>query len=135
MYRVLLAADGNTSRVLEQAKAIAELPHASTSVKVYLLHVFDDSVAGDELEMLDPKRVGAVAEAEQFLTDRDVEVELLSRAGDTVSTVLDAAHERKVDAIYVGGPKRSPAGKALFGSVTQQLILNADIPVSVIIDN
>ena len=134
MYRVLLAADGNTSRVLEQAKAIASLPHASTSVEAYVLHVFDDSAVEEGSDMLDPTRVQAVSEAETYLADRDVSVELLSRAGDTVSTTLRVADEIDADGIYVGGPKRSPAGKALFGSVTQQLILNATIPITVTID-
>ena len=134
MYRVLLAADGNTSRVLEQARAIASLPQAPASVEAYVLHVFDDSAVAEDSEMLDPRRVQAVEEAEAYLADHDVHVELLSRAGDTVSTVLQVADELDVDGIYVGGPRRSPTGKAIFGSVTQQVILNSEVPVTVTID-
>jgi nucleotide-binding universal stress UspA family protein len=134
MYRVLLAADGNTSRVLEQAQAIAALPQAPAAVEAYILHVFDDSAAEEGSDMLDPRRIQAVTEAETYLSDRDVRVEVLSRAGDTVSTTLEVAEELDVDGIYVGGPKRSPTGKAIFGSVTQQLILNSPVPVTVTID-
>lgn len=134
MHHVLLAADGNTSRVLEQAEAIAALPHASTSVKAYVLHVFSDTAAEDDSDMLNPNRVQAVSEAEEFLTDRGIDTEVVARAGDIVSTVLQAADEFDADALYVGGPKRSPAGKAIFGSVTQELILNSEVPVTVTID-
>ena len=134
MYRVLLAADGNTSRVLEQAQAIASLPQAAASVEAYILHVFDDSAVEEGSDMLDPRRIQAVTEAETYLSDHDVSVELLSRAGDTVSTTLGVAEELDVDGIYVGGPKRSPTGKAIFGSVTQELILNSPVPVTVTID-
>lgn len=42
-----------------------------------------------------------------------------------------AEYVESVDARYlvVGGRKRSPIGKALFGSVTQSVLLNVDAPV------
>lgn len=134
MHRVLLAADGNASRVLEQAKAVATLPHVSDSVEVYVLHVFSDSAAEDDSDMTDPNRVQAVSEAEEFLTERGIDTETMGRAGDIVSTALQIANELDVDMLYVGGPKRSPTGKAIFGSATQELILESDVPVTVTID-
>jgi nucleotide-binding universal stress UspA family protein len=49
--------------------------------------------------------------------------------GDPPELVL--GHAKEVDARYIviGGRKRSPVGKALFGSTTQALLLDAAIPV------
>lgn len=134
MYRVLLAADGDAPRVRRQAEAIAKLPDAAETVEVYLLYVFDESAIDDDSEMVNPRRVKAVSEAEDFLTEHGVDVELVGRAGNTVTRVLDVADEYDVEGIYVGGPKRSPTGKALFGSVTQDVILQSDVPVTVVLD-
>jgi nucleotide-binding universal stress UspA family protein len=133
MYRVLLAADGNKPRVLKQAETIAALPSANDEVEVSLLHIFDDSAVDDDSEMLDPTRVQAVEEAEAYLTERGIATELIGRAGNTVDAIIRTADELEADAIYIGGPKRSPTGKALFGSTTQKVILSANRPVMVTI--
>lgn len=134
MYRVLLAADGDTPRVEKQAETIARLPNAAETVKAYVLYVFDESAIDDDSEMVDPRRIKAVTEAEELLADQGVDVELVGRAGKTVARILDVADEYDVEAIYVGGPKRSPTGKALFGSVVQDVILQSDVPVTVTLD-
>lgn len=134
MFRALLAADGNTPRVQRQAEAIASLPNAATYVEAIILHVFEDSVIDDSSEMVDPRRVTAVSEAAEYLTNCGIDVELLGRGGQTVQTILGVADEYDVDRIYVGGPARSPAGKAVFGSVAQQVIIQSSVPVTVTID-
>lgn len=134
MYRALLAADGNVDRVLEQARAIRALPNSADAVSVVVLHVFDDSAVDDTSEMVTPERVNAVTEAVALLEEAGIDVETRGAAGDTAETVLRVAEEVDADGIFVGGPKRSPAGKALFGSVTQEIVLNAGRPVTVTID-
>lgn len=51
------------------------------------------------------------------------------RVGDPVQEILAAADKHDARYIVVGGRKRTPAGKALFGSATQSILLNADQPV------
>jgi nucleotide-binding universal stress UspA family protein len=46
-------------------------------------------------------------------------------SGDPAQAIIDVADEADADLIVVGGRRRSLAGKALFGSVTQRVILNA----------
>lgn len=49
--------------------------------------------------------------------------------GDASKEILRYARENDAEYIVLGGRKRSPVGKALFGSVTQSVLLNADRPV------
>lgn len=133
MYRVLMPVDANEDRALAQAAYVASLPDAGASVEAIILYVFhEDAEVPEEMRGLRTvSRVGAVRRAREYLEDRDVSVELIEEGGDTVRDILDAADDRDVDAIVLGGRKRSPVGKAIFGSVSQEVILEADRPVVV----
>ncbi|MFA1610937.1 universal stress protein [Halobellus rubicundus] len=51
------------------------------------------------------------------------------RVGDVTQQILYEADDVDPRYIVVGGRKRSPVGKALFGSVTQSVLLDASRPV------
>ena len=51
---------------------------------------------------------------------------------NTAGTILDLAEKAGAELLVIGARRRSPVGKALLGSVTQTLILQADIPVLVV---
>lgn len=51
------------------------------------------------------------------------------RVGTPVDEILDATESYDARYLVIGGKRRSPAGKALFGSTTQSLLLNASRPV------
>lgn len=130
MYRVLVPVDSNTSRALEQARAVTDLPSAAEDVEATLLRVFDDIAASDDTEMIDPTRVYAVTEAQEFLEDAGITVELRGEVGDSGDRIIDVADEIDADVIVMGGPTQSPIGKVVFGSVGQYVLLNADRPVT-----
>ena len=134
MYRALLAADGQVDRVMKQAEAIAALPHAAEAVSVLVLNVYEDTSTDVSSEMLAPDRVNAVSEAVDYLEAEGISVEAQRVAGDPAQTIIGVADEIDADGVFIGGAKRSPAGKALFGSVTQQVILNGSRPTTVTID-
>lgn len=72
--------------------------------------------------------------AEQFIegvlgTDIEGAVNPTGRVGDPTQEILIAIDNLEPRYVVLGGKSRSPTGKALFGSVTQSVILNADQPV------
>ena len=51
---------------------------------------------------------------------------------DVAEKVLELAEQAGAELLVIGARRRSPVGKFLLGSVTQTLILDADIPVVVV---
>ncbi|MFB6353943.1 MAG: universal stress protein [Halobacteriales archaeon] len=59
----------------------------------------------------------------------DVEVSLQGRVGKPVEQIVGEADRRDATYLVIGGRKRTPVGKAVFGSTTQSLLLSAQRPV------
>lgn len=59
----------------------------------------------------------------------DVEAHFLMRGNDPAKDILLFCEEVGAKILVIGVKKRSPAGKLLFGSVAQHVILNSRIPV------
>jgi len=126
MYHVLIALDEDESRGRSQAKAVTDLPAADSEVEATLLHTFTDNPGGASVT-----QVAGVRRAQEVLDEAGIETNVVETSGDPAEEILEVAREQDVDAIFVGGRKRSPAGKALFGSVVQSVVLDADRPVMV----
>lgn len=62
-------------------------------------------------------------------------VRSVGRIGDPAESILSVANAHDARYVVVGGKKRSPAGKALFGSVTQSVLLNAEVPTVTVMDS
>ena len=126
MVRILLALDDEIGQARAQIDAIADVFGSTTGATVDVLHVFGDNPEGASVQQIKPVR-----EALDRLEGVDVEVNLLETSGDPADETLRIAEAYGVDQICVGGRKRSPTGKALFGSVTQDVILGTNRPVLV----
>lgn len=61
--------------------------------------------------------------------DPDGDVSAIGHIGDPTEEILSAVKRTEPRYLVLGGKNRSPTGKALFGSVTQSVILNSDRPV------
>lgn len=103
-----------------------------------LLHVFSREEFEDRAEGRpdyhlddgtdDAAQVSAVA-ADAALPDDAKDVLFRGRIGDPTEEIIDEARRSDARYIVIGGRNRSPVGKAVFGSTTQSVLLNATVPV------
>ncbi|WP_424015529.1 universal stress protein [Halorubrum xinjiangense] len=125
MYDVLIGIGlDDESRATAQAEAVVDLPGDSDEVTAHLCHVFQDNPEGASVHQL-----GTVRRAREVLEAAGVTCTHYEASGDAGTELIEAADAVDADLICVSGRKRSPAGKAVFGSTTQTVVLNADRPV------
>lgn len=67
--------------------------------------------------------------AEEAITEAAVDATAVGLMGDPADEIVEYAHDRDARYVVVAGRKRSPVGKALFGSVVQSVLLSAECPV------
>jgi nucleotide-binding universal stress UspA family protein len=140
---VILAAVDRSKRaeaVIEQARSLAR----AFGDEIHVVHVLTYSEFTD-LEQTNVERTGtaipvdeirAVAAniAEQTVADTEGTFQFVGLVGHPADSIVDYAEDHAVRYIVTAGRKRSPAGKALFGSVAHSIIMNAQSPVVVTID-
>lgn len=124
MYHVLIAVDENDDQAITQANAVRGLP-GQEELKVTAYHCFDDENPGGA----SATQVAGVKRVVEAFEDSSVEVQVEESSGDAPTEIIETATNLGVDAICVGGRRRSPAGKALFGSVSQAVLLQSEVPV------
>jgi nucleotide-binding universal stress UspA family protein len=138
---LLAVGPGDADRTEELASAVSEVA-GPTGAKVVLAHVFTDeefdgvvsNLDYDPQGEIDPDEVAQRHATVRQLTDEfdaaGVEYSVRGRVGDHGETIVELAKEVDADRVVVGGRKRSPAGKAVFGSTAQEVMLNAPCPVT-----
>lgn len=124
MYKVLVCLDGNDDRAREQATVIAAMPFESAELEILLLHVFTENPEG-----IGAPQVSSIRTAVDVFETHDIEPEIIGTSGTPEHEIRRVATENDVDLLSLGGRKRSPTGKAIFGSITQAVILESDHPV------
>lgn len=61
--------------------------------------------------------------------DDQLDVVTAGQVGEPTAEILDEAERRDARYLVIGGQQRTPVGKAVFGSTTQSILLDADLPV------
>jgi len=124
MYEVLVPVDDAPDRALAQARTLTDLP-LEEDVHVTVMHVFTgENVAGANVS-----QVASVRRARDHLEDHGIEVTLEESSGVPAEEILERARELDADLLTLAGRQRSPAGKLLMGSVSQDVLLGTDRPV------
>ena len=127
MYTIVAGIDDDEARATAQARTILDMPTAADEFEVVLAHSFVENASGASIA-----QVASVTRAEDMLEAAGVDV-ILEESGnnDPADAVIEIAERRGADLVVVAGRKRSPTKKAVFGSVSQKIMLNTDRPVLV----
>lgn len=120
MYHVVLGVDDDEEHARQCVEEIVKLPGEGSEKHVTLIHSFTDNPSGASAT-----QIASIREAGDRLEAAGIEYDVEESSGDPAEAIIDTADDVNADLVVIGGRKRSPAGKALFGSVTQTVILNA----------
>ena len=131
MYKILLPVDDNTDRAAAQARYVSELPGATVDVTVTVAHAYRDEASSPGEERFDEESPGVI-EALDILSDAGIATEQRELYVPVAESIVELSDELGVDEVALCGRKRSPAGKALFGSVTQSVALDSAVPVTIV---
>jgi len=114
-----------------------------TGANVVLAHVFTDDEYEEALSNLEFDREASEVTADDVavrhstirtlakaLDEADVDYEIRGAVGEHGEAISELAGEVDADRVLVGGRKRSPTGKAVFGSTAQEVMLSAPCPVT-----
>ena len=91
---------------------------------------------GVDIDMVEEQKVNRRAEIAEVLakakqTDIDWSLHVATGA-DVAATLLDLVDDTDVELLVIGARHRSAVGKLIMGSVTQTIILRAEVPVLVV---
>ncbi|WP_082146870.1 universal stress protein [Halostagnicola sp. A56] len=76
----------------------------------------------------------SVEKLKGFFNDTNIAVETQRKHADPAEAIINVSEEIGADRIIMSGRKRTPTGKVLFGSVSQSVLLNSSIPVTLIME-
>ncbi len=126
MYNIIAGVDESVPHGIDIAESIAKIPLQNDQVHVTLLHDFEDNPEGASVD-----QVASVRRARDILQEADHTVKLEESSGNPARAILRLADKRDAELIVLSGRKRTPAGKVIFGSVTQSVILDTSRSVLV----
>ena len=142
---LLLPVGDDTDRADDLVETISSVAEPGETT-IGLLHVYDREDYADLRERMNvapdsevtPATVAGrrttVRTLRAALEERGFDVEVLGALGDRADGIVREAERWGADLLVVGGRRRSPTGKAVFGSVAQEVMLNAPCPVTFVRD-
>ena len=142
MYHVLVPVDDDEERLDRQLRTLRGLP-GRDELETTVLHVYEeidtmpDEAGPDVIESINEDieelqgTPDTLDRAVEEIESLGIPVDVATTQGDPDDRITAVAADVGADAILVAGRRRSPVGKAVFGSVTQGVILQSERPVIV----
>lgn len=134
---VIVAAISNSDQSRDIAARADELARAFDD-ELHLVHVIEETEYtrivekqsnNRETDTGSPEDNAAIQAADGLEEVISADYEVIGRVGNPGKKVVEYAEEVDARYLVVGGRARSPVGKAIFGSVTQSILLSTDRPV------
>ena len=113
---------------LQEAAKEAQLRQAPLVV-VHVAEGVDIEVNGEQQTRLKEEIASELQRTDLHPTSWDLR---MLTGEDVAETVLDAVAQSDAQLLVIGARRRSAVGKLIMGSVTQTIILRADLPVMVV---
>lgn len=140
---VLLPIGPNDQTHVDRLLDVVEAVASPTGATVYLVRVFThdrynelmnqndtdpttEDIGPDELAARQEDVRTPVSRLEELQIDHEIQ----GVVGYPDKKIVETANDLDVDMLFIGGQRRSPAGKAVFGDSAQQILLNATCPVT-----
>jgi nucleotide-binding universal stress UspA family protein len=139
---ILIAVDEKGMDVGDVAAHAAEMASALgaevTLFRAYGQSEYEEILAGFEYESADPadiaKRHSLVRDIAEVMRDAGVNLTVAAEIGTPAEVIGDYVRKHGVDHVFIGGRRRSAAGKALLGSNSQDILRTLHVPVTVMME-
>ncbi|WP_135820557.1 universal stress protein [Halostella litorea] len=120
--RVLLGLAGSDEMDVTLRETVERAAEAGDDLTVAVLEDGEYDRTGDEME----------AEVEAVLEDVGVDATVRHVTGNPGSELVRIAEDEGFDRLVIGGGQRSPMGKIQLGSITEFVLLNARVSVTLV---
>lgn len=119
---VLLGIAGSEESDTALRETVSRTAETGDDLTIAVLEEADHDRSADELER----------RARDLLDEFDVEATVRRVSGDPGSELVELAESEGFDRLVIGGGRRSPMGKIQLGSITEFVLLNAQVSVTLI---